>query len=351
MYIQNRIIAAFCKLSLGLISLYGLWLTLAAFGATSWRLFSTWPLFIGSLYFCLAAIMLIFRRRDTADLTPCAMLDGLLVVAFIVQGVVAIVCAVNHYVTPSLTGFAAILIYYLLPVLALLDWCLFNRKGQWRVADPFYWLALPLSYAAIIICTANILPSSTALLYPVAFLDYNTNGFWEMLAWLSLISLLILILGYILVILDAFMAGSIAKHIVMPHIRTVAVDEHQAPSTPSEHQAPTPNKPQAPSPSEQQAPTPSEQPAPAEEPKPAAEAQPSAAPAQKAAKTKTNKTQKSQPAQKPPKASSAQPAAAKPAPKTQPARGRKINDIAKPKAANKSPRRGKAANNIHKRTS
>lgn len=332
MYIQNRIIAAFCKLSLGLISLYGLWLTLAAFGATSWRLFSTWPLFIGSLYFCLAAIMLIFRRRDTADLTPCAMLDGLLIVAFIVQGVVAIVCAVNHYVTPSLTGFAAILIYYLLPVLALLDWCLFNRKGQWRVADPFYWLALPLSYAAIIICTANILPSSTALLYPVAFLDYNTNGFWEMLAWLSLISLLILILGYILVILDAFMAGSIAKHIVMPHIRAVAVDEHQAPS-----------------PSEQQAPTPSEQPAPAEEPKPAAEAQPSAAPAQKA--TKTNKTQKSQPAQKPPKASSAQPAAAKPAPKTQPARGRKINDIAKPKAANKSPRRGKTANNIHKRTS
>lgn len=229
MYIRNKLVSSFYKLSLGLISVYGFWMTLATFGATAWRLFSTWALMIGAIYFCISALILaLSSKRESGDV-PCPMLEGALIVAFLLQAVTAIACAINDEYFPGLSGFVAVLAYYILPVLTLLDWCLFNKKGLWRAVDPFYWLALPLSYSAMIILTANMLPSSTALLYPVAFLDYNTYGLWEMLGWLALIGLLILIFGYILILLDAFMGGVIAKHIVLPRIRTVTVDDEGEP--------------------------------------------------------------------------------------------------------------------------
>lgn len=229
MYIRNKLVTAFYKLSLGLISVYGFWMTLASFGATAWRLFSTWALMIGAIYFCISALILaLSNKRESGD-APCPMLEGALIVAFLLQAVTAIACAINDEYFPGLSGFVAVLAYYILPVLTLLDWCLFNKKGLWRAVDPFYWLALPLSYSAMIILTANVLPSSTNLLYPVAFLDYNTYGLWEMLGWLALIGLLILIFGYILILLDAFMGGIIAKHIVLPRIRTVTVDDEGEP--------------------------------------------------------------------------------------------------------------------------
>lgn len=227
MYIRNKLVAAFYKLSLGLISIYGFWMTLADFGATAWRLFSTWALLLGAIYFCLSALILSLSSKREAGDTPCPMLEGMLIVAFIIQAIATISCAVNDDYLPGLSGFAAVLSYYILPILTLVDWSLFNKKGLWRAADPFYWLALPLAYAAMIVLTANMLPSSTTLLYPVAFLDYNTNGFWEMLSWLALLGLLILTFGYILILLDAFMGGIIAKHIVLPHIRTVTIDDEE----------------------------------------------------------------------------------------------------------------------------
>lgn len=234
MYIQNKLAASLYKLVLGLISLCGFWMTLALFGATAWRLFSTWTLLIGAVYFCVSALLLaLSRKRDAGD-TPCAMLEGMLIVAFTIQTIATISCVINDDYLPGLSGFAAILTYYILPVLTLLDWCLFNKKGQWRAIDPFYWLSLPLAYAAMIIVTANMLPSSTTLLYPIAFLDYNTNGLWEMLSWLALLGLLTLIFGYILILLDAFMGGTISKHIVLPRIRTVTVEDDPAAETEAE---------------------------------------------------------------------------------------------------------------------
>ncbi len=225
MYIQNKLVAAFYKLSLGIIALYGFWVTLADFNLTAWRLFSTWALLIGAIYFCISALILALGIKREAGDTPCPMLEGMLIVAFITQAVAAISSTISDDYFPGIGGFAAVLVYYILPILTLLDWCLFNKKGLWRPMDPFYWLALPLAYAAMIILTANMLPSNTSLLYPVSFLDYNANGFWEMLTWLTFVGLLILIFGYIMILLDAFLGGIIAKHIVLPRIRTVTIEE------------------------------------------------------------------------------------------------------------------------------
>lgn len=346
MYIRNKLVSSFYKLSLGLISVYGFWMTLASFGATAWRLFSTWALMIGAIYFCISALILALSgKRESGD-APCPMLEGALIVAFLLQAVTAIACAINDEYFPGLSGFVAVLAYYILPVLTLLDWCLFNKKGLWRAVDPFYWLALPLSYSAMIILTANMLPSSTALLYPVAFLDYNTYGLWEMLGWLALIGLLILIFGYILILLDAFMGGIIAKHIVLPRIRTVTVDDEGEPLDEDAQPNPEPAADAVETASEEvieeiEVVEPDEiitaQPKSAQtnsarsksaQPKSAhAKAASQSRPAQAAA-NKSNKTPKSPNSQKSAKNSSTKSNNARPSGK------RKINDITKPKAKN-----------------
>lgn len=355
MYIRNKLVAAFYKLSLGLISVYGFWMTLASFGATAWRLFSTWALMIGAIYFCISALILaLSSKRESGD-APCPMLEGALIVAFLLQAVTAIACAINDEYFPGLSGFVAVLAYYILPVLTLLDWCLFNKKGLWRAIDPFYWLALPLSYSAMIILTANTLPSSTALLYPVAFLDYNTYGLWEMLGWLALIGLLILIFGYILILLDAFMGGIIAKHIVLPRIRTVTVDDEGEPldedaqpsSDPTADTTETTSEevieevevvepdeiitPQPKSAQPKSAQTNSARSKPAAQPKSThTKAESQSRPAQATARSaanKSNKTSKSSNSQKPAKNPNSKSGA-------RPSGKRKINDITKPKVKN-----------------
>lgn len=349
MYIQNKLVSAFYKLSLGLISLYGFWTTLALFGATAWRLFSTWALFIGAIYYCLSALILALSSKRHAGDTPAAMFEGMLIVAFIIQGISAAACTINDEYLPGLSGFAAIISYYVLPVLALLDWCLFNKKGQWRAADPFYWLALPLAYSAMIILTANMLPSSSALLYPVAFLDYNTHGLWEMLTWLALLGLLILVFGYILILLDAFMGGIIAKHIVLPHIRTVAVDDEEVSEEPvAEENEITEEIETA---EEVEAIEPDEIIA-AESKTSRPKAQSSNKPQFRSAKTAPNKSANANQASKPQNSSKSpkntkhpntQNASAKnSATKTKPTGKRKINDITKPKT-------DKSAGAVHKK--
>lgn len=227
MYIKHKLASAFYKLSLGLISLYGFWATISSFGANAWRFFSTWALIVGAIYYCLTALILTLSNKRKAGDSPSAMFEGMIIVACVIQGAATISCNISDEYLPGLSGFPAVVAYYVLPILALLDWCLFNKKGQWRAIDPFYWIALPLSYSAMIILTANMLPSSAPLRYPIPFLDYNSYGLWEMLGWLAFIGLLILIFGYILVLLDAFMGGVIAKHIVLPHIRTVSIADEE----------------------------------------------------------------------------------------------------------------------------
>ena len=64
------------------------------------------------------------------------MLQGaLVVVGMILLAGVTIFYAVDM-VNPGVSGLAASLVYYILPVLILLDWIIFSEKGYWRAIEP-----------------------------------------------------------------------------------------------------------------------------------------------------------------------------------------------------------------------
>lgn len=145
----------------------------------------------------------------------------------------AIASSVDGFVLPRLDLWLVWLICAGLPILIFFDWLFFAKKGHWQVMYPFYWLALPITYAAAMIFTADFLPEFTTWLYPLDLFDYRNFGLWEMLGWIIVISLLILSVGYILYLMDFIMSGKLGKYIVLPHIQTILVDEHGNPIKPA----------------------------------------------------------------------------------------------------------------------
>ena len=49
------------------------------------------------------------------------------------------------------TGFYNMVLFYIGPIMLLVDWILFERKGKLRVTDPLLWLILPFLYFAYVV--------------------------------------------------------------------------------------------------------------------------------------------------------------------------------------------------------
>ena len=96
------------------------------------------------------------------------------------------------------------------------------KKGVWRAVDPWYWLALVIIYASGILLTAR---GTKELSYPYDFLNYSEIGIDIMIWWIVLVSLIVLVIGYSFVIFDFALGGELRKHIVMPRIKTIVIEE------------------------------------------------------------------------------------------------------------------------------
>lgn len=226
MYIQNKPFAVFWKLFIGAFSLILEWYLLSQFGVTALRLFPTCVLFIAAIYFLSSSLILALSNSKFAGKNPCPAINGMLIVAFCLMSGVTLASSIYQFYLPSLDSWVIWSISLILPVLVLFDWLLFVEKGRWKIMMPFYGLALPILYIATMIFTAEMLPETTELLYPLEVLDLREFGLWPAIYHIGATSALILIFGYILYILDFVLSGKLAKHIVLPHLKVVDVDEN-----------------------------------------------------------------------------------------------------------------------------
>lgn len=226
MYIRNKPLAALCKTFIGAFALILEWYLLSQFGMAALRLFPTWVLFIAAIYFLSSALTLALSSKKFSGKSLCPVLDGVIIIAFFLIGGVALASSLYQFYLPSLDPWAVWSISLVLPILALLDWLLFVEKGRWKVMMPFYGLALPALYIATMIFTAEMLPEATEFLYPLEIFDLRQFGVWPAIHYMVATAALVLIFGYILYMLDFTMSGKLARHVVLPHLKVVDVDEN-----------------------------------------------------------------------------------------------------------------------------
>lgn len=240
MYIQSKPIAAFYKLFLGASALALEWRLLAEYGLSALRLFPTWVLFAVAIYFLSSALIIALSRRRFSGKNLCPIIEGMIIMAFLLISGIGLASSKYQFYLPSLPQWQVWSICLVLPILTLLDWLLFVKKGRWSIMMPFYGLALPVVYVAAIIFTAEMLPDATELLYPLEAFNLRDFGVWLSIRYAVVIVIVMLLFGYILYIVDFALSGKLAKHIVLPHLKVIDLDQEieKATSAPVENAAP-----------------------------------------------------------------------------------------------------------------
>lgn len=103
---------------------------------------------------------------------------------------------------------AALLLYYAVPLLTVLDWLLFDRKGSFRPTDPLTWAVFPNAYFLYATVRGFLLsPVFDGRRFPYAFMDYDALGVGPVLLRWLVFNLAFLCLGYVLWLVDRFASG------------------------------------------------------------------------------------------------------------------------------------------------
>ena len=106
--------------------------------------------------------------------------------------------------------FANFLVHTFSPLLVIVDYFLFDEKGNFKYFYPFMWLILPLNYIVYVYTYSSMggkfysIGGSRQFAY--FFLDYEKIGYMGVLKWIIIIAAFILIIGLVFVVLDKFLA-------------------------------------------------------------------------------------------------------------------------------------------------
>ncbi len=135
---------------------------------------------------------------------------------------------------------ANVLVHLAVPVLVLLDWLLFDKKGRFSAGDPLVWTALPFAYYLLVLLFAEPLffPNFhyySGQRYPYRFLNPDLIGWASVLVNICLITAACVAAGYVLFGLDKAFAAHAKKK---AQNASEAPEPSKAPSVPLAPAAP-----------------------------------------------------------------------------------------------------------------
>ena len=96
-----------------------------------------------------------------------------------------------------------IILHYIVPIMTILDYIIFDKKGIYKIIDPLLWLLIPFLYFAFILIRARLgEPFSDGSYYPYFFVDIDKYGLKIVLRNVFFITIFFTILGYIEYFID-----------------------------------------------------------------------------------------------------------------------------------------------------
>lgn len=95
------------------------------------------------------------------------------------------------------------ILHYIVPIMTIVDYILFDKKGIYKNIDPIIWLIIPLIYFLFIFIRAKLGSElSNGSYYPYFFIDINKYGIKTVLKNALFITIAFTILGYIELFID-----------------------------------------------------------------------------------------------------------------------------------------------------
>ena len=92
-------------------------------------------------------------------------------------------------------------LHMIAPILVLVDWFIFDRKGAYRLLEPIYWTVLPLVYMVYALVRGSVLrlpvtPHKPNEFYPYFFMNIDKIGWHGFGVYFIVILVVYMLLGY-----------------------------------------------------------------------------------------------------------------------------------------------------------
>lgn len=170
-----------------------------------YRYFTNQSNLLVAAYFLIDVVYILLRRRDeNAPLTWKPWIKGVATMGITVTWLVAHFLLGNSFTMGSSMRFAINCVHYIVPIMTLCDWLLFDEKGLIKPYAPLVWTAFPLLYFGYAMLFAHIGDGARfgRSRYPYPFIDADKLGMGQVLVNVVLLVLAFVALGYVLYGLD-----------------------------------------------------------------------------------------------------------------------------------------------------
>ena len=195
MYIQNRIFSISYKFILVVFGILGLLLNFGVFSSSldlkGLITFSVLSNLLCIVYFTSDLLYLIKNIHDKNKTTWKPALKGI--------ATISITLLLGWHLTgekitlSTAFGVSMILVHDIVPIMTILDWLLFDKKGYVKKASPIVWPLGPLSYFVVMVAA-----QMCGIHQPYPFIDVELLGYGKVFLGVIVIFFFFVTIGYIL---------------------------------------------------------------------------------------------------------------------------------------------------------
>ncbi len=165
------------------------------------------------VYFLLAVIWLVSKRDDERAVTFAPTAKYTATISLLVTMLIAHFMLFDAMFKDGQLVWHLVALHYVVPIMTLLDWLLFDEKGKMPVWGPFAWMSLVLVYLAVVMVCAGPLgmymgggTTADITRYPYTFLDPSISGVGGVAAFCGGMLVDFVALGYVLLGIDRLLA-------------------------------------------------------------------------------------------------------------------------------------------------
>ncbi|MBQ9004159.1 MAG: Pr6Pr family membrane protein [Eggerthellaceae bacterium] len=212
MYLRNKTASALWKFVLVAIATYGL---LDGAGILAGTYHTGFPHMFTNVsnifawgYFLIAAIRLAASKGNEAKVfAPQAKYTAM--ISLLITALIAHFMLFDAMFKDGQIVWHLVAMHYVVPIMALLDWLLFDEKGKMVAWGPFAWLSLAAVYLVVVMIGAGPLGldlggGTTAGItrYPYTFLDPAISGAGGVALFIGAMVVAFVVLGYLIFGID-----------------------------------------------------------------------------------------------------------------------------------------------------
>jgi hypothetical protein len=164
-------------------------------------------------YFLAAVVWLARNRSDEDAVTFAPQVKYTATISLLVTMLIAHFLLFDAMFQDGHIVMHLVVLHYVVPIMTLLDWLLFDEKGRMPAWGPISWMSLVLVYLVVIMVCAGALgmnmgggTTADISTYPYTFLDPSISGAGQVAAFCGAMLVAFVALGYILFGLDRLLA-------------------------------------------------------------------------------------------------------------------------------------------------